>query len=276
MRNFQTQVQFPRPWFNSRQKSTSVPSSELKRGSAIFGEFLNSGTQTEVQSMWFFGYWRNGTYRKVGNAFDLRWFGFKNRFAKTLLLEHGLLEPSPNWGRSLPWPHPYDIQWKIASKVIANRLKPWLDKIISPVQSIFALERLITNNVLLVFEINHFLNIHSKGRKHFMNLKLDISKAYDKMEWSFLRRVLESLSSLFQAVAERETVHGVAICRGAPRISNMLIADNTMVFCPANFSIVHLFRMFLIPINAPLSKRLTSINPRLLLVKILLLRLSRI
>ncbi|KAL0306971.1 UNVERIFIED_CONTAM: hypothetical protein Sradi_6114400 [Sesamum radiatum] len=51
MRNFQTQVQFPRPWFNSRQKSTSVPSSELKRGSAIFGEFLNSGTQTEVQSM---------------------------------------------------------------------------------------------------------------------------------------------------------------------------------------------------------------------------------
>ncbi|KAL0463236.1 UNVERIFIED_CONTAM: hypothetical protein Slati_0211200 [Sesamum latifolium] len=50
--------------------------------------------------------------------------------------------------------------------------------------------RLITDNVLLAFESNHFLNTYSKGQKHFMNLKLDISKAYDRVEWSFTRRVL--------------------------------------------------------------------------------------
>ncbi|KAK4383356.1 putative mitochondrial protein [Sesamum angolense] len=81
--------------------------------------------------------------------------------------------------------------WKQrTSKTIANRLKPWSDRIISPSQSAFVSGRLITDNVLLAFETNHFLHTHSKGLKHFMNLKLDISKAYDRVEWSFLRTVL--------------------------------------------------------------------------------------
>ncbi|KAL0411402.1 UNVERIFIED_CONTAM: hypothetical protein Slati_3729900 [Sesamum latifolium] len=110
----------------------------------------------------------------------------------------------------------------------SNRLKPWLDRIISPSQSAFVSRRLITDNVLLAFETNHFLHTHSKGRKHFMNLKLDISKAYDKVEWPFLRTVLESLSSLFRVAEARGTVPGVAVCCGAPRISHLLFADDTM------------------------------------------------
>ncbi|KAL0352088.1 UNVERIFIED_CONTAM: LINE-1 retrotransposable element O protein [Sesamum calycinum] len=86
-----------------------------------------------------------------------------------------------------------NVVYKVASKTIANRLKPWLDRIISPAQSAFVTGRLITDNVLLAFETNHFLNTHSKGSKHFMNLKLDISKAYDRVEWPFLRRVLGKL-----------------------------------------------------------------------------------
>ncbi|KAK4382090.1 putative mitochondrial protein [Sesamum angolense] len=66
-------------------------------------------------------------------------------------------------------------------------------EIISPAQSAFVPGRLITDNVLLAFETNHFLNTHSRGRKHFMNLKLDFSKAYDRVEWSFLKRVLGKL-----------------------------------------------------------------------------------
>ncbi|KAL0338469.1 UNVERIFIED_CONTAM: putative mitochondrial protein [Sesamum angustifolium] len=83
-----------------------------------------------------------------------------------------------------------NVIYKIASKTIANRLKVILDKIISPAQSAFVPGRLITDNILLAFELNHFLNTKSKGAQGFMALKLDVSKAYDKVEWPFLEQVL--------------------------------------------------------------------------------------
>ena len=83
-----------------------------------------------------------------------------------------------------------NVIYKIVSKVIANRLKPLLNKIISETQSAFIAERLITDNVLIVFESLHHMKTSCIGRTGFMALKLDISKAYDKVEWIFLEKVL--------------------------------------------------------------------------------------
>jgi hypothetical protein len=57
-----------------------------------------------------------------------------------------------------------------------------LNNIISPFQSTFILGRLISNNVLVAFEAFHVVNGRLKGRRGFMALKLDMSKAYDKVE----------------------------------------------------------------------------------------------
>ncbi|KAL0410987.1 UNVERIFIED_CONTAM: putative mitochondrial protein [Sesamum latifolium] len=78
----------------------------------------------------------------------------------------------------------------IASKCIANRLKPLLDSIISHTQSAFIPGRLITDNVLLAFELNHHLKLSSRSKEACKALKLDMSKAYDRVEWPFLRGVL--------------------------------------------------------------------------------------
>ncbi|KAL0439588.1 UNVERIFIED_CONTAM: putative mitochondrial protein [Sesamum latifolium] len=86
-----------------------------------------------------------------------------------------------------------NVIMRIVTKCIANRLKPLLEKIISPTQSAFIPGRLITDNVLIAFEINHFLKNKTWGKKGHMALKLDISKGYDKVEWSFLRQVLLKL-----------------------------------------------------------------------------------
>ncbi|KAL0307521.1 UNVERIFIED_CONTAM: hypothetical protein Sangu_3024900 [Sesamum angustifolium] len=64
-----------------------------------------------------------------------------------------------------------------------------------------------------------------------MNLKRDISKVCDWMEWLFLLRVLELLSS-FRVAVKRGTIPSVEVCRGAPLISHLLFVDATKVCCP--------------------------------------------
>ena len=72
-----------------------------------------------------------------------------------------------------------NVIYKIISKVIANRLKPRLNSIISKTQSAFIANRLIIDNVLIAFESLHHMMTSCLGKKSFMALKLDMSKAYD-------------------------------------------------------------------------------------------------
>ncbi|XP_031101746.1 uncharacterized protein LOC116005640 [Ipomoea triloba] len=60
-------------------------------------------------------------------------------------------------------------------------------------KSAFIPDRLITDNILVAAEIGHYLNRKQCGVVGWEALKLDMAKAYDRMEWPFLRRMLEAL-----------------------------------------------------------------------------------
>ncbi|KAL0013801.1 hypothetical protein SO802_000870 [Lithocarpus litseifolius] len=83
-----------------------------------------------------------------------------------------------------------NVIYKNISKVIANRLKPFLNSIVSEAQSAFIADRLITDNILIAFESLHYMKTQSSGREGFMALKLDMSKAYDRVEWRFLENIM--------------------------------------------------------------------------------------
>ena len=83
-----------------------------------------------------------------------------------------------------------NVFYKIFSKVLANRLKRVLPQIISEHQSAFIKGRLIIDNILVAFKTLHYMKNHNFGNSGYMALKLDMSKAYDRVEWSFLRVVM--------------------------------------------------------------------------------------
>lgn len=79
-----------------------------------------------------------------------------------------------------------NVIYKICSKVLTNRLKVILPDIVSPSQSAFISGWLISDNCLATLEIEHYMHRKNNGWNRVMALKLDISKAYDHIEWSFL------------------------------------------------------------------------------------------
>ena len=83
-----------------------------------------------------------------------------------------------------------NFYYKIISKILVNRLRPLLPKIIDPSQAAFVPGRWIGENVALAQEIVHSFK-QSKKRKGSVGFKLDFHKAYDSLEWTFILRVLK-------------------------------------------------------------------------------------
>ena len=81
----------------------------------------------------------------------------------------------------------------IISKVLANRLKLILPNVISNSQSAFVPNRLITDNTTVAFKVLHKMRNKRTGKKGQMAIKLDISKAYDRVEWAFLQQIMLKL-----------------------------------------------------------------------------------
>ena len=87
-----------------------------------------------------------------------------------------------------------NVVYKCVSKVLVNHLKMVLSCVIADTQSAVIPRRLITDNAMMGFECLHALLRKVNGKKKgFMALKLDMSKAYDRVEWNFISGMLKKL-----------------------------------------------------------------------------------
>jgi len=79
---------------------------------------------------------------------------------------------------------------KIITKILANRLAPHLNSLVSHAQNAFIKKRCIHDNFLYAQRVIQLLH---KKRRSALFIKLDISKAFDSIGWSFLLEVLQAL-----------------------------------------------------------------------------------
>ena len=77
--------------------------------------------------------------------------------------------------------------YKILSKVLANRIKRVMDKVISKSQNAFVEGRQILDVVLIANEI---VDSTMRRKESGLVCKLDIEKAYDSINWDFLLQVM--------------------------------------------------------------------------------------
>ena len=79
--------------------------------------------------------------------------------------------------------------YKLVSKIIVQRLRVLLPEIISPNQVAFVPGRQIQDNIVVAQEALHKFKV-MKGKKGLVTWKIDLAKAYDKIQWGFIRHVL--------------------------------------------------------------------------------------
>lgn len=78
------------------------------------------------------------------------------------------------------------------SKIMATKMKMIMNKIIFPLQAAHVQGRQISYNIQLAQEIIHLMKL-KKEVKGFLALKLDMSKAFDRIKWSFLMDVMQKI-----------------------------------------------------------------------------------
>lgn len=91
--------------------------------------------------------------------------------------------------------------YKAITKIIVNRLRPHLNNIICPFQSSFLAGRRLTGNVIIAQEVIHSFHKMKNNKNPYMLIKLDLEKAFDCLEWSFIRMMLHSINLPSQLIS---------------------------------------------------------------------------
>nr|KYP51130.1 Transposon TX1 uncharacterized [Cajanus cajan] len=141
------------------------------------------------QPFFFKQYWPivgDELWRTVRDAFQLG-------FSEVSLLETQMvLIPKVDHPVSLKEFRPIslcNVAWKVISKVLVARLRPFLPDVIGPFQGSFIPGRGTRDHSIIAQEAFHFVRRERSGVGS-LALKIDLEKAYDRVRWDFLESTL--------------------------------------------------------------------------------------
>lgn len=118
-----------------------------------------------------------------------------------------------------------NTSYKIITKIIVARIMPFLQQLVGPTQSGFLQNRRAADNAIIVQEIlDHFKR--TKGKKGLMLLKLDLEKAFDRIEWSFIYQALNFFNF------SKPLIKLIMSCVSSSSISILINGSPTTYFSP--------------------------------------------
>lgn len=82
--------------------------------------------------------------------------------------------------------------YKCIAKCLVLRIKIILATLVSPFQHAFVPGRSMADNILLSHELLHFINRQKSTKTSYAAIKIDLNKAYDRVHWSLLCKVLQA------------------------------------------------------------------------------------
>lgn len=88
-----------------------------------------------------------------------------------------------------------DLDILVKSDILTYAM--WFLKIITKAIT----NRHIIDNALVAFEVFHFIKKKAKGRKRYMALNVDMTNAYDRVEWAFIEYVLKHIGCLLKFIS---------------------------------------------------------------------------
>ncbi|GJT83580.1 RNA-directed DNA polymerase, eukaryota, reverse transcriptase zinc-binding domain protein [Tanacetum coccineum] len=158
-----------------------------------------------------------------------------------------------------------NVLYKCINKVITNRIKSGLEKVVSINQSAFIPAKNIQDNILLTHELLKGYNMKNGPKR--CALKIDLQKAYDTMSWSFLKTVLKRfgfhevmgdhispyLFTFVMKVLNLIMIKNIkadgrfryhAGCKDL-QLTHLCFADDLMVFCNGDVHSISIMKKFL-------------------------------
>lgn len=178
-------------------------------------------------SLFYHNFWKTMKDTIVGTAFD---FHNGNSNIQQLNQTFIALIPKGAAPKTTSQFRPISLcnnSYKILSKILANLLKSVLPSIISKNQNAFLQERQIQDNIILGHEAFHHLKNKRNGNCFEVGFKIDMNKAFDRVEWDFLCEAMSKLG--FDAF----WIHLIMQCITTVSLSVILNGKPSHTFTPS-------------------------------------------